>query len=311
MRGRLLKKVFILILNWNSYEDTKKCLDSLKYLDYSNYEIIVIDNGSRDGSAEKIRKEYNEIKLIKNNANLGFAEGNNVGIRYAMERNADYVYLLNNDTIVDTAVLKELVNAAESDPKTGMAGSKIYFMDNPDVISFAGGGINWFRGRIYHIGEDQKDEGQFNKAMEVDYVTGCSLLVKREVIEKVGMMNPEYFRYVEETDWCVRAHRAGYKLIYVPSSILWHKYAASTGGPSPISEYYDARNSLRFFIINSPGGYKIASVFFFFTARIARTVKLIIKYFLGDRRAFRKILAMYLGVFDFLGRKTGECPYNL
>lgn len=222
--------VYIVILNWNGKEHTLACLQSLEKIKYPRYVVVVVDNASSDGSAEYISRNFPWTKLIPNTINLRYAGGNNIGIDVAIANNADYILLLNNDTIVDENFLTELVNKSESDPSIGMAGPKIYYYSHQNVIWFAGGGISWWSGWTYHNGIRKVDKGQFDKLEKVDYLTGCCLLVKREVIEKVGKLDESYFMYGEDVDWCVRASRAGFKLIYVPSSVIWHKVSASSGG---------------------------------------------------------------------------------
>ena len=222
---RLYPKVSIIILNWNGLEDTVECLESLKDIDYPNYEIIVVDNGSTDGSCDFLKANFPYVRLIENNENLGFAEGNNCGIRQASGK---YVLLLNNDVVVDRYFLKELVNVAESDPAIGAVGAVAYYYDDPQRIWQAAGMISWNRGRIRIVGRNEVDEGQFNEVTEVDYVPGCSMLVRRELFERVGYLDPKYFVYYDETDWCIRAQRAGYRVLYAPRAKVWHKVSASS-----------------------------------------------------------------------------------
>jgi len=222
--------VYIIILNWNGKEDTVACLRSIEKLEYPNFSVILVDNASSDGTAEYVKGKFPEVNIIANSENLRFAGGNNVGIKYAMEHNADQVLLLNNDTEVATNFLPELVHAIENDKSIGIAGPKIYYYDDKNVIWFAGGKVEFWKGWISHIGIREPDHGQYDFAREVDYITGCCMLVRREVIEKIGKLDESFFIYGEDADWCLRASKAGYKLVYVPSSIIWHKVSASSGG---------------------------------------------------------------------------------
>lgn len=222
--------VYIVVLNWNGKQDTVECLRSLQKVIYPNFKIILVDNASSDGTVDAVRKEFSEMEIIINRSNLRFAGGNNVGILSALDRGAEYVLLLNNDTVVEKKFLNHLVEASEKDNNVGMAGPKIYFHSKPDLFWYAGGKIEWWKGWISHVGVREKDTGQYNTQSRTDYITGCCILVKREVIEKIGVLDERYFIYGEDADWCLRASKKGYSLIYVPSAIVWHKLSVSTGG---------------------------------------------------------------------------------
>lgn len=216
--------VYIIILNYNSASDTIECIHSLRNLTYPAYNIVLVDNGSSDGSENILRKEFPDIQFIQTGSNLGFAGGNNAGIRYALNQNADYVWILNNDTTVHPDSLLEMIRMTESDPRIGMTGCKIYFYSEPDTLWYAGGNFDAANGGITsHNGWGRKDTGQFDNLTDVDYITGCSLLVKREVIERIGLMPEEYFLYFEETDWNYYAQKAGYRTVLAMKAKMWHK----------------------------------------------------------------------------------------
>ncbi|MCK5084504.1 MAG: glycosyltransferase family 2 protein [Candidatus Pacebacteria bacterium] len=238
------KEVYIIVLNWNGKEDTLECLESLEKINYSNYKIVVVDNGSEDDSVSETKKQFPKVKIIENKKNLGFAGGNNVGIKYAINSGARYVLLINNDTMVEENFLSELVEVGESDEKVGVLGSKIYFHSEPDRIWFAGGKVSWLKNKGTHIGLDQIDNGQYDKIKETDYLTGCCLLIKREVIEKIGVLEEDYFLYYEDTDFSLRAKNANYKIVYVPKSKIYHKISRSTKPGSSDYIYYHTRNGL-------------------------------------------------------------------
>lgn len=240
--------VYIIIVNWNRTDDTMECLESLKLLEYSNYKVIVIDNGSSESCGDTVKCNYPNIIVKELNRNLGFAGGCNVGITEAIKDNAEYVWLLNNDTIVDSKALISLVNTAEKSSTNGIVGSKIYEYANRAIINHAGGKIIARKGITKHIGSGEIDNGQYNTVSEVNYVTGCSLLACVKMIEEIGLMEERFFLYFEETDWCLRAQKIGWKVLYVPDSIVFHKESVSTGGKeSPMITYYLSRNSLLFF----------------------------------------------------------------
>jgi GT2 family glycosyltransferase len=216
--------VVIVVLNWNGVDDTLECLESLSRLDYPAYEMMVVDNGSTDGSVPAIRERFPAVTIVENGENMGYAGGNNVGLRHAMAQEADYALLLNNDTVVDPAFLRILVDAAEAEPSAGITGPTVYYHAQPDVIWSAGGGIDWQRGDTRMVGLNERDEGQFGtEPRPVDFVAGCAMLVRRAVLEQAGLLDERFFVYYEESEWCVRAARAGFRIVYVPAAHIWHK----------------------------------------------------------------------------------------
>ncbi|MEK7326115.1 MAG: glycosyltransferase family 2 protein [Chloroflexota bacterium] len=240
-------RVAIIILNWNGLKDTLACLESLRRLDYPACEIVVVDNGSTDESVATIRAAYPVVTLIETGENLGYVGGNNAGLKYAQSTKADYALLLNNDTEVDPGFLKLLVDVAENDPKVGIVGPMIYYYTQPDVIWSAGGAIDWNKGLPWMVGLDEREQGQFGtQPRPVDFVTGCALLIKMPVVERVGLLDERFFAYYEETEWCARVARAGYKILHVPQAKLWHKISPLARATSPTVHYYMTRNRLLF-----------------------------------------------------------------
>lgn len=272
--------VVIIILNWNGWQDTIECLESVYQIEYPNFNVILVDNNSQDHSLDKIRdystrklkvesefienktkkkplklEEYAEdenplemnspdLILIKNKENYGFPGGNNVGIRFALQNlDPDYILLLNNDTVVDRNFLKGLVHFGEFNKDVGILGPKIYYYDDPKVIWSAGCKISWKLARGIQIGSGERDQGQYDTESEVEYVSGSAFLIKTEVIREIGLMDDAYFLYFEESDWTLRANKANYKSLYVPESKVWHKVSKSGGGISkPDGLYYITRN---------------------------------------------------------------------
>jgi GT2 family glycosyltransferase len=251
-------KIAIVILNYNGVENTLECINSVNAVNKNNINLnlIVVDNNSQDDSQKKLKK-LNNIKLILNSENLGFTGGMNSGIKYALENGAGRVILLNNDTYVHQDFLINLNTASQ---KGDIVAPKIYFApgyefhkkrykksDLGKVIWYAGGKIDWLNVIGTHIGVDEVDSGQFNSQKEIDFATGCCLLVKREVFEKIGFLDDKYFLYLEDMDFSVRAKKNGFKIIFEPKSIIWHKNASSAGGSgSPLQDYYITRNRLIF-----------------------------------------------------------------
>jgi len=250
MRGR----VVIIVLNWNNPANTLECLASLAHVDCPPHEIVVVDNGSSDDSARVIRAAYPCVPVIETGDNLGYVGGNNVGLEYARTVHADYVLLLNNDTEVAPDFLGLLVAATETSPAVGVVGPTIYYFDQPDVIWSAGGAIDWSRGRTRMIGLDQVDQGQFGESPRpVDFVTGCALLARMSVVKQVGLLDPRFFAYYEETEWCVRVTHAGFKILHVPQARIWHKISPVAREAAPQVNYYMTRNRLLFLELTRAG----------------------------------------------------------
>lgn len=250
----MLPRTAIVILNWNGLRDTLDCLASLERLDYPDYQVIVVDNGSTDGSIEAIRQRFPSVALLENGQNLGFTGGNNVGLRHALQRGAEYALLLNNDTEVAPDFLRRLVEAVEADAGIGIAGPTIYYHAQPAVIWSAGGAIDWRRGQTCMVGLNTPDEGQWGTApRSVDFVTGCALLIKRAVMEQAGLLDERFFAYFEEAEWCVRACRAGFQIVHVPQAKLWHKITPERRAASPLVHYYMTRNRLLFLKVTKAG----------------------------------------------------------
>ena len=237
--------VAAVVLSWNRREDTLACLRSLAAAEPAP-RVIVVDNASTDGTSEAVRREFPAMELIENPENLGFAEGNDVGIRRALAQGADHVLVLNNDTEVDVGFLAPLLEEAARRPDAGALSPKILFAEPSDVIWFAGAEYDarsGYNGR--HRGYREADDGRFDAVVETGRVCGAAMLVPRDVLEKVGVFDPELFAYSEDTDWSLRAREAGYRHYVVPASRVWHKVSAASGGESsPTAIYYDVRNAL-------------------------------------------------------------------
>jgi len=347
-------RVAIIILNWNGWGDTLECLESVYQITYPNYDVIVVDNDSKNESVQKIREycegeieveskffEYSgenkpikiieytreeaeagggneeeivdlpsngKMIIIKNEKNYGFAEGNNIAMRYALNAlDPDYVLLLNNDTVVDKDFLGGLVKVAESDGKVGIVGPKIYYYDRDgrsDVIWFAGAGLNKWSGKTWHNGINTVDCKLYDEIKECGYITGCSMLVRSEVLHQLGGFDQIFFAYYEDTDLSVRANENGYKNIYVPKSKVWHKVSRSAGEaskiPSPTTVYYMTRNRIIFVKKHNSRLRYLLFIFYFLTYRHARRFV----NFLILNRDMRLLKSFYRGVMDGLFMKS-------
>lgn len=250
--------VVIILVNWNGKADTVACLQSLSKLKNTRYEAIpiVVDNASKDDSVSVVQKQFPQVKLFALASNLGFTGANNVGMQWAIQHHADFVWVLNNDTLVDPNALS-LFDVFD-DPRVGAAGSKIYFAPGREfhkkrykkneqghVIWYAGGIIDHANVYASHRGVDEVDHGQFDVKQPTDFITGCSFGMPTSLIKHVGMFDDKYFAYLEDVDLSLRIQRAGFHTVYNPSSLVWHVNAASSGGAgSFIHQYYQTRNRL-------------------------------------------------------------------
>lgn len=272
-----MRSIAIVILNFNGKKDTLECLKSIQNLETDDFELltIVADNGSKKEFSPPVggsEFRMGELKIIKNKENLGFSGGNNVGIRYALKNKADYILILNNDTVVDKNLVLELVKMAQSDERIGIVVPKIYFAkgyefhksrykenEKGKVIWYAGGVMDWRNVIGVHRGVDEVDRGQYEKVQETDFASGCCMLVKREVFDKVGLFDERHFLYYEDSDLSQRAKRSGFRIIYSPKAVLWHKNAGSAGGSgSELQDYYITRNRLLFGMRYAPFRSKIS-----------------------------------------------------
>lgn len=296
--------VFVSIIDFNGKENTIQCLESLSKVRKNNInlKVVIINNYPQDKFSLPEMKDL-DIKIIETGKNLGFSGGHNIGIKYALENGADCVLILNNDTIVDGNLVVELVKSSST---AGIIAPKIYFAkgyefhkdrysknDLGKVIWYAGGQMDWENVLAKHRGVDEVDRGQFDTVQDTNFASGCCMLVKREVFEKVGLFDNKYFLYFEDNDLCQRAKHSKFRILYNPKAILWHKNAGSAGGSgSKLQDYYITRNRLLF-------GMKFAS----FHSKISLF-----------RESLRLLLAgrtwQKRGIIDFYTGKFGKGSYE-
>ena len=237
-------KIFIIILNYNGKNVIKNCLASVFKADYPNFEVVVVDNNSSDGSFEFAKANFSKAHFIKNEENFGYAAGNNVGIRFALERMADYVLLLNNDTEVEKDFLTRLLEVSEKEKKSGLL-SPVIFKGDDKAVWFSGGKVNWLTMRTNH--------SQAVKTVdfyETDVISGCAMLVKAEVFKKIGLLDEDFFLYWEDADFSVRARRAGFKNLVVAKSWAYHLEKSESNKKQ--KTYWLVISGLIFFRKNTP-----------------------------------------------------------
>ena len=230
-----------LIVTWNRRQDVLECIESVKQSSYPQIAVYVVDNASPDGTYEAISACHPDVNLMRSEENLGFAGGNNLGLSWVLEDGMDAVLLLNDDVVIDQQAVSQLVGKL-ADPEVGALAPKIFVHSDPETIWAAGGMVD-SRGATSQRHYGELDLGQADEPVDVDYAIGCAMLVKTEVVRKVGLMDPRYYTYYEESDWCRRMRRAGYRILYVPESQTWHKVSMN-GHIRNSAPYYFARNRL-------------------------------------------------------------------
>jgi len=239
--------VVIAVLNWNGWIETLACVDSLRNLDYSNFSIVVVDNGSTDESTQKLREHGSDFDLVTNTGNLGTTGGYNVCLEYAQEKGAAYILLLNNDTMVDRGALGAFVAAAENYPDAGVFGGMVFYYDKPDLIRCVGGSCTSSFNDFPLLGRDSTySEGEWNKGRIVDWVVGCAMFIRLACVKQVGLFNTRFFMYREDTEWCLRAAKYGIESRYVPEAKIYHKIENSSKyvGSRLYKHYFNLRNRL-------------------------------------------------------------------
>lgn len=239
-----MSTVTIVIVNYNGLKFQNDCLKSLYNMNYKDFDIVIVDSASTDGSVELAERDYPNVHIIKCTENVGVAKGNNIGIRYSIEHKSKYTLLSNNDIIVDSCVLTELLKSADDKMVTV---PKIYYYTPNDLLWYAGGEMNWKNPSGIHIGSGEKDKEEYNVCRDCTYSPTCFMLIPNSVFEKIGLIDEKYFMYYDDNDFCARLINAEYKIRYVPSAFLWHKISSSSGGArSKIGIYYSIRNQLYF-----------------------------------------------------------------
>ena len=238
--------VYVVMLAWNHCDDTLACVASLLHSTYQPLRVMVCDNGSIDGTPEVVAAAFPQIEVLELGRNLGFAAGANVGLRQALRAGAEYVLLINNDTLVAASMVERLVAAVA--PDTGIVAPLIYYAAAPDTIWSAGAlRSRWTLEQIHDL-RGQRDPGARPPTLARDFVPGCAMLIPRAVLEAVGLFDERFFMYYEDSDLCLRIRRAGYRISLVPSAQMWHRVAISSGGTdSPAERYAMARSSVLFF----------------------------------------------------------------
>ena len=322
--------IWIVVLNWNGLTDTVACLESLRQLRYVKHRVVVVDNGSTDGSIAALRgaAQSPEVEIVEAGRNLGYAGGNNLGIRYALERGADFVLVLNNDTTVDPMLLDELVTAAGRNPAAGCFGPWIFYMDDPDRLWFTRTEWDPAAAAFTARAKGRVAAELSHESTGTEYVCGAALFFRAEVARQIGLLDERFFLVYEEADWCFRARRAGFECVTVPSARVWHKIGTSFGSEaSPLRTYFSTRNKLLWAEKNLSRGewWRILRVSlgrFFPSVVIDRAAagsrpKALLWALSGFMQEWKRNsrdpqqIAHRHGVLDYLLRRFGDCPARI
>ena len=323
-----------MVVNWNGCEDTLACLASLQAVDYAPLDLLVVDNGSTDGSVPAIRAAFPDVEVIETGRNLGFAGGGNAGIEAALTRGVEFVLLLNNDTVVSPGFVRELVEVARATPDVAAVSPKIYYHADPTRVWYAGARWVAAHATFEHVGQgtlDGDDHGD-GRPVDTDYACGCAMLVPAAVLRRVGPFDSDLFLLYEEVDWCFRARRLGLRSLLAPRAAVWHKVSTSFGGrQSALYMYFDVRNRLVWAKRHLPRTAR-ASVWLWTLGRVCEpltglfvVVALLVRFrvrpaarqlraWSTDVRGWRRPGVRALrraarqGMLDYLRRRLGDCP---
>ncbi len=292
---------YIILLNYNGVSDTLDCLESLKMIDYPNFKVMVVDNNSSGDDVEIIKSKYNDFisEIICSKQNLGFSGGNNLGINHAIANGAEYVLLLNNDTIVEREFLSVMIKKSNEYPDAGIITCRINYYDKKDVAWYSGGYISKIKASGFELHLPQKSNDTF-----CTFASGCNLLIKKEVIEKAGLLDEKYFLYLEDTDYCARTLSAGYKILFTDKTKIFHKVCSSTGRDSnSLPLYYSTRNRFYFIKKNYPRWLPISYFYLFLVLFIKSITHSNGKeYFLITKKAVSDFFSGNLGKTNFFDR---------
>lgn len=314
----MMQKIFIVILNYNGKSDTLECLNSLQAVTTS-HDAVVVDNGSVDGSVSAIKERFPKTTVIESKKNLGYAEGNNVGVRYSLKKGADYIFILNNDTVVHPKILESFLK--QSAP---IQGAKAYLYGERDRLDHLGGMWNVKKGNFDLVANRDLDKAEWKKPVKVDYVCGCGIFIKREVFEKVGLFEPRFFLYWEESDLCFRASKRGYQILTCPEAIVWHKVARSFKGDKEHITYFWWRNRLLWIERNCSKKETLQlslkvllpETFHLIKLALIKTLELFFLKIFAKKNCYlekkiklKNYIASLMGIRDYLLRRFGKSPF--
>ena len=297
------ERVLCSIINFNGTKDTIECINSLLLSDFKNFEILVVDNNSddKDFLKREIDKLNHNIKIIFSEKNGGFSYAVNLAAKYALKNNFDYIFILNNDVVLDKNCISNLLDAFSYSKDTMITSPKIYFYDNPSQIWYAGGSFSWVFGGN-HIGYLKRDNDIEDQIKKIQYATGCAIMIKTSLFSKIGFFDERFFLYYEDTDFSLRTRKAGFKIVFTPKAKLWHKVSVSTRKlGNPIIHYYHIRNAL-LLSKNNANLFILSLIYIWsFSHLLKQQVKILL--FPSKRESALKITK---GIIDFYKNRFGK-----
>jgi GT2 family glycosyltransferase len=294
--------VVAIVLNTNRRVDTLECLASLQQQTTAAIRVIVLDNHSQDGSVEAIRSAFPAAEVLELESDRGYAGNNNVGIQKALTYSPEWILVLNEDTVLDPACVARLLEAGAGDPRVGIVGPLILHHDEPSVIQSAGGRLGRFW-ESTHEGANQEDRGQFRRIRQVEWVSGCALMIRRQAVVECGMLDERFYYYWEETEWCLRAARRGWRVVNAPDARIWHKGAQRNYRPGANVSYYSTRN--RFLLMSTQSApLQVRAIAWYQTLRTLISWSVRPKW--RSQRPHRD--AMLEGIRDFVAGRWGARP---
>lgn len=298
--------VMIGILNWNQKEDTLECIESTEQIKFPKCRIVVVDNGSRDGSVETIRQKHSGVVILANAMNRGAAGGRNDLLDYFLKSGDEYLMFLDNDAKILPDTFEHLIVEINRSSSIGAIGLKAYYQDRPNIFWSRGGGVlNPVWGRFEKSGRKENDQGQYDKAEEIDSVPAGFTFMKRDVAVKVPRMDERYFIYYEDSDWCFKVKRAGYRIMTSEKARAYHKASSSLGMASPLFYYYRTRNLMLFMKTHHNTSDFVRFCIVHFGYQLPRHLLTLCRL-----RRYRQIQAIALGLYDFFRKKWYDCPYQ-
>ena len=284
---------------YNGERFIRQALESILVQDYGNFELIISDNASTDGSQEMVRKEFPQVRLLSHSEEQGYARAASLGMAFLVDK-TKYIFSTTNDVTVDPEIINVLVNYAEKDPQAGVLGTKIYFHERPDVLWHAGGRIHPLHGHSYHLGWEHKDAPRYCRVRECDFVTGCGFMLRCEALIKVGFFKEELIFYSEDAELCYRIREGGYRILFVPEARMWHKTGTTLAKNRPVQLRYSTRNSLFLIQRHKIGYYPLSLLVYLFAVYPFKMLlfALLLKW--------KNSLGIYQGIRDWHSGRYGR-----